>query len=362
MVLPTLDKFPKRVLARIDIQTAFMASRLIIAAERLQIFRALDGRRMTATAIGKKLHIHGLYLRPFLNSLASLGLLAKAGDTHWNTRFAQKYFVDERSIHWTRQYSKECVESYEALTVLEKTLASGRTYESIRGLKKRDYVESMSRNRRQAEDFTQMLFYLHQGEAQALADYLDLPDRRAVLDVAGGSGVMSIALVKKNPHLRACILDIAPVCEIAARNVRRAGLSRRIRVVAGDIRKSLPEGCDVIMFCDIGAVSTRDLKNAHRHLPANGLVVLVDRYLSEDGTRPLDRLVQHFAGSSFGLATRRDMVQAMQSCGFVAVKARNICQDVWCITGAKPDRRGSHAGKPSACVPGRAPRGGLVLS
>jgi len=34
---------------------------------------------------------------------------------------------------------------------------------------------------------------------------------------------MSIALAKKNPHLRACILDIAPVCEIAAGNVRAHG-------------------------------------------------------------------------------------------------------------------------------------------
>ena len=339
MVLPTLDKFPKRVLARIDIQTAFMVSRLIIAAERLQIFRALDGRRMTAEAIGKKLHIHDLYLRPFLNSLVSLGLLGKADDTYWNTRFAQKYFIDERSIYWTRQYSKECVESYEVLTVLEKTLASGKSYESIKGLKKHDYVESMSHNRRQAEDFTQMLFYLHQGDAQALADYLDLSDRRAVLDVAGGSGVMSVALLKKNPHLRACILDIAPVCEIAARNVRRAGLSRRVRVLAGDIRKNLPEGHDVILFCDTGGVSTRDLKNAYRHLPANGLVVLADRYFSEDGTKPLDRLVQHFVGSSFGLATRRDMVQAVKSCGFVAVKAGNVYQDLWFITGIKPARR-----------------------
>jgi len=108
------------------------------------------------------------------------------------------------------------------------------------GLKKRNYLDSMSRDRREAEDFTQMLFYLHQADAAALASHLDLSDRRAVLDVGGGSGVMSIALVNKNPHLTACILDIAPVCEIAARNVKRARLSRRVRTLAGDIRQSLP--------------------------------------------------------------------------------------------------------------------------
>ena len=29
------------------------------------------------------------------------------------------------------------------------------------GLKKRNYLDSMSRDRREAEDFTQMLFYFH---------------------------------------------------------------------------------------------------------------------------------------------------------------------------------------------------------
>jgi 16S rRNA G1207 methylase RsmC len=180
-----------------------------------------------------------------------------------------------------------------------------------------------------------MLFRLHQGDAETLAARLDLSRHCAVLDVGGGSGVMSIALAKKNPHLRACILDIAPVCEIAARNARRAGLTRRIRTLAGDIREALPEGYDVVLLCDIGAVPEQLLENAFRSLPAGGLVVLVDRFLSDDGTRPLDRLVAHFTGSSFGLARRRDMVQAVRSAGFRAVQSKKIRPDLWLITGVK---------------------------
>jgi cyclopropane fatty-acyl-phospholipid synthase-like methyltransferase len=196
----------------------------------------------------------------------------------------------------------------------------------------------MTRDRREAEDFTQMLFYLHQDDARALANYLDLSTHRAVLDVGGGSGVMSITLVNKNPHLNACILDIAPVCEIAAKNVKRARLSRRIRTLAGDIRQSLPRGFDVVLYCDIGAVSMQHLRNAYHCLPAKGLLVLADRYLTDDGTKPLDRLVEHFVGSSFGTATRGDMVQAVKSCGFQAVRARKAYRDLWFITGTKPDR------------------------
>ncbi|HVP53782.1 MAG TPA: methyltransferase [Candidatus Eisenbacteria bacterium] len=342
MQLPTLDKFPRGVLGAIDIQRAFIVSRVIIAAERLQLFRKLHGKRMSAAAIGRALKIHEPYREPFLNSLVSLGLLHKSGDTYRNTCFADKYFITERSIFWTRQYSRECAEAYDTLTVLEQALTSGRSCASIKGLKKPGYVEAMRRDRRRAEDFTQMLFHFHHDDADALAKHLHLSQHRALLDAGGGSGVMSIALARANPHLRACLLDIAPVCRIAAGNIRRAGLSRRINTLSGDLEDKLPTGYDVILFCDIGAVSEQLLQNAYNSLPPGGLIVAVDRYLSDDGTKPLDRLVGSFAGSAVQLATRSDMVARLRSCGFQAVKARKVWRDLWCVTGRKPSSRASH--------------------
>jgi predicted O-methyltransferase YrrM/predicted transcriptional regulator len=339
MKTPTLDKFPKEVLAKIDIQAAFIISRLIVAAERLQVFRKLQGRRMQAAAIGRALKIDKSYRDSFLNALVSLGLLNKTADTYWNTRFAEKYFVRERSIYWTRQYSKECVENYAALTALEKTLASGRICTSVKARKKASYVQKMERDREQAEDFTQMLFHYHRQDAEALAKCLDLSKHRALLDVGGGSGVMSITLARKNPRLRACVLDVATVCEIAAGNIRRAGLFGRIMTSPGNIQRRLPTGYDVIMFCDIGSLPRQLLKNAYRSLPAGGLVAAVDRYLSNDGTNPLDRLVTRFLPSSFGQETRSDMVAALRSCGFQAVRASNVYRDLWLITGTKPGGR-----------------------
>lgn len=343
---PTLDRFPKKVLANIGVERAFIVSRLVVAAERLQVFRLLQGKHMQADAIGRALKIHKVYLQAFLNSLTSLGLLRKANDIYWNTPLAEKYFIDERSIYWTRQYSKECAQAYEALTVIEKMLTSGRNYKSIKGLHSPSYTDAMKRDRHRAEDFTQMLFHFHREDAEALANYLDLSERRAVLDVGGGSAVMSIALAKKNPHLRACILDIAPVCRIAAGNIRRAGMSRRVATLPGDIRHSLPAGYDVIMFCDIGPVSQQLLGNAYQSLPANGLLVLVDRYLNKDGTQPLDRLIGQFVSSSFGVAKWADMVEAVKSCGFRNVKARNVYRDLWFITGIKPGRGKKKNGRP----------------
>jgi 3-hydroxy-5-methyl-1-naphthoate 3-O-methyltransferase len=339
MEKPTLEKFPQQVLARIDIEKAFIVSRLIVAAEKLQLFRLLHGKRMKAEAIGRALKIHPHYLEPFLNAFVGLQLLDKKNSAYSNTPMARKYFIAERSIYWTRQYTSECLDDYDALTVLEQALATGKQPRSLKRARRPLYVVAMHRDPKQAENFTHMLFYLHRPHAEALAKYLDLSQRHALLDVGGGSGVMSIALAKKNPQLRATILDIKPVCKVAAGIIRRAGLGKRVRTLVGNFHRRLPEGYDVIMMCDIGPVSERLLRSVYRSLPAGGLLVLVDRYLSEDGTQPLDRLVEYFAGSSFGVATWKDMVNLVEGCEFTQVKAENVYRDVWFITGVKPEQR-----------------------
>jgi hypothetical protein len=50
---------------------------------------------MKADAIGRALKIHKFYLKAFLNSLASLGLLSRANDIYWNTPLAENYFIGE---------------------------------------------------------------------------------------------------------------------------------------------------------------------------------------------------------------------------------------------------------------------------
>lgn len=344
MLIPTLDTLPKRVLANIDVQRAFIASRLIVAAERLQLFRLLHHRQMTKSAISAKLKIHDSQITPFLQSLVALGLLRNAGGAYSSTRLTEKYFVKERPIQWTRQYSQECVEAYDALALLEERLTTGNPLTALKRLKRPDYVECMKRDRRQAEDFTQMLFHLHQVDAEALARYLDLSAHRAVLDVGGGSGVMSIALARRNPHIRACILDIAPVCQVAAANIRKAGLSRRISTCPGDLREPWPSGYDVVLICDIGQISSQMLSKAFKALPPKGMIVLVDRYLSDDRTRPLDRLLDFFVSSSFPLATGKEMAEALKSVGFDRVKARDVYEDLWFVTGVKPGRTPSRQG------------------
>ncbi len=334
----TLDKLPVRVQAKLDVENMFMASRVIIAAERLELFRKLNGTALSMDSIRKVLRVKSSYLRFFLDALVSLGLLKKAGNEYSNTRMAEKYFIRERSIHWTRQYSVECIETYKELAALEETLTSNKTLREILGKDEKNYLDEMRENPRQAENFTRMLYHYHRPDAYALAQGIDLNEYEKLLDVGGGSGVMSIELVRKFPRLNATVLDIEPVCRIARRIIKEEGLAGRIDTVAGDMHMPFPRGYDVVMFCDVGGLDRRSIRNAFKCLPRGGIIILVDRFANEERTEPLDRLLHQFSTSTFSMATRNEVVGLLRTCGFGAMKSKKLYADVYRITGRKPGR------------------------
>lgn len=339
----TLDKLPVRVQAKLDVENMFMASRVIIAAERLELFRRLDGTSLSVDSIRKVLRVRSSRLGFFLDALVSLGLLRKSGGEYSNTRMAEKYFIRERSIHWTRQYPIECIETYKELAALEETLTSNKTIREILGKDEKNYLDEMRENPRQAENFTRMLYHYHRQDAEALAEAIDLSGYEKLLDVGGGSGVMSMALVRKFPRLNASVLDIEPVCRIARRIIKEEGLATRINTVVGDMRKPLPRGYDVIMFCDVGGLDRRYIRNAFKCLPGGGMIILVDRFANEERTEPLDRLLHQLTTSNFSMATRNDVMDLLRTCGFGAVKSKKLYEDVLRITGRKPGRVNSTA-------------------
>ena len=331
----TLDKLPKKVLARIDFQTAFMISRCVVAAERLQLFRKLHGKELTAAAIGKRIGVTGWRIEAFLASLLSVGLLKKKGQCYRNSALADEYFVHERSIYWTRLYSGECRKEYWAFAVLEEMLTTGKSSSALLGKKNRNYVDEMRHNEQWAHDFTHMLYHHHQPHAKALAAHLDLSKYNRLLDVGGGSGVMSMALVRRFKHLKATVLDIETVVGVAKKIIRKERLTRRIDTMVGDMTKNIPDGYDVIMFCDAESGGLKTLRMVYDSLPKNGLVIITDDFSTDDLTTPLYRLMWQLRSNSFWLKRPKQIVELVREAGFKAVKSRNIYRDTSMITGRK---------------------------
>lgn len=116
---------------------------------------------------------------------------------------------------------------------------------------------------------------------------------KRLLDVGGGDAVNSIALAGALPNLRATVMDIAAVRDIAERRIAEAGLSDRIDVCAQDIFDApFPPGHDTVLFAHQLVIWTEQenldlLRKANEALPQGGHVVVFSSMTadSDDGPR-----------------------------------------------------------------------------
>ena len=141
--------------------------------------------------------------------------------------------------------------------------------------------------------------------------------------------------MKKFKNLTACVLDIKEVINATNKIIKREGFTKKINTCIGDMTKKLPEGFDVIMYCDTDNLSPEGIKLAYDALPSKGLFVLVDYLSSEDLTEPFIRLMWQLRSPKFWLVSRKQAVDMIRKAGFKGVKISNLYQDSWLITGRK---------------------------
>jgi len=129
--------------------------------------------------------------------------------------------------------------------------------------------------------------------APAMAQRLDCNGYHHLLDVGGGSGIYACALVARHSHLRATILDKAPVDRLARELIAGRGFARSVSVVAGDMfRDPFPEGCDIHLFSNVlhdwdGSQVEQLIARSFAALRPGGMIVIHDAHINATKTGPL---------------------------------------------------------------------------
>ena len=84
-----------------------------------------------------------------------------------------------------------------------------------------------------SEHFTMALAGRAKNVAPVLAQRVDLSDASSLLDVGGGTGIYSIALLRRFPQLSAVVFDRPEVLTIAQRMAESYGVADRLTCLAG---------------------------------------------------------------------------------------------------------------------------------
>ena len=167
------------------------------------------------------------------------------------------------------------------------------------------------------------------GAGRLFARTTDLSGRARMMDIGGGSGAWSIAACKANPKLRAAVLDLPAVCEVARGYIAEAGLSDRVEAVPCDFNQNgFPADCDLaVMASNLPMYGRRQIarvvKKTHDALLPGGDFHLIGEALAPDRSGPADAALWGLAQTlhaSTGLAhSSAEVAGYFEAAGFLDI-------------------------------------------
>jgi predicted TPR repeat methyltransferase len=300
---------------------AYVPSAALNAALELGLFWQLVDQPQDATAVTEALGIPANRCGYWLDLLGSIGLLERGPEGYALSSKAQAAILDAHSQATWALLAQEAREHGPAVHDLARRIHEPRAGWEALGLTHPDYVDRMRESPQRARRFTNMLYELHRSLAGELAATLDLSDVGRLMDLGGGSGVISMELLRRYPDLSSVVVDIANVCaagrEIAAENAMEGRLTYHAKDFLED---ELPSGFGMVLECDVGVYQEALFRNVHNALNSGGRFVIVDDRVEEEGVVPSNYLSSAFLDSledpDFALPSVEGIEAMLASAGF----------------------------------------------
>jgi SAM-dependent methyltransferase len=305
----------------VDLLDASFPSAALGAALELGLFWMIGERPRPALEIASELGIPSARCVYWLQLLERVGLLERKREGFAASAVARTAIVGTFSRETWAFLALEARERLPVLVDLALSIREGGPLPLALQRPRPGYVEMMSADRGRARRFTRMLEELHRPLAEELADRLDARGVTRMLDLGGGSGVLSLALARRNPGLAAVVVDIPAVCEAGREIAEASGLADRVTYQPADIlRDQLPGPFNLAVMCDVGVYSERLFRRVEAAMDRGGRLVIADVFAPAPGVAPPSRVHWLFERSlsdpRFATETAGDVETMLQGAGF----------------------------------------------
>jgi 2-hydroxy-4-(methylsulfanyl)butanoate S-methyltransferase len=311
----------------------FMGSKALFSALNIDLFSRLAGGGMTLAALVGETGVAANRLRTLLAALTAIGVVVRDGAIYRNAPASERYLVRGAPAYFGDYYRFQIDRQiYPALTQLDAGMAGDTEHLAF------DSLAGLTGDPEEADAFTRAQHAGSMGPAVMLSRNFELADARHLLDVGGGSGAFSIALCRRNPELRATVLDFPNVIDVANRFVAEARLEDRIDFIRADaVNGSWPSGQDVILMSYLlSAVAEHSipllLGKAWEALRPGGRLLIHDFMLDDDEAGPalaalwfLQYLSGRIDGISFSAAS---VGEQLRNQGFDAISSHVVIPEI----------------------------------
>jgi 3-hydroxy-5-methyl-1-naphthoate 3-O-methyltransferase len=268
----------------------YMVDLLTAAISHLDFFSWLAEHPADKPAICQALSLHARPVDVMLTLFTAMELIEFRGGVFQLTEMAREHLV--KSSPWFIGPYYDSMKERPVCRDLLTVLRTGQPANWASLKHEKDWAKAME-GEAFARQFTAAMDCRGTFLGPAMAKRLHCADHHHLLDIAGGSGIYSCALVAQHPHLRATVLEKSPVDEITHRSLVARGFADRVKVKVGDMfADALPEDCDMHLFSNVlhdwDEPRVRQLlAKSFAALPAGGMIVIHDAHINADKTGPL---------------------------------------------------------------------------
>jgi len=273
------------------IQTGFgfWGSKVLLTAVKRELFTVLGDRAMTAAELGAALKLHPRGTFDFFDALVALGFLRRDGDGAAG-RYANtdetRAFLDKTAPAYVGGILEMCNDRlFRFWSDLDTALATGEPQNEVRHSQKPMFDELYADPAR-LEQFMAAMAGISRGNFAALAEKVDFSRWQTLCDVGGATGLLSILVAQRHPHLRCVSFDLPAVAPIAAKTIAKAGLADRVTTAAGSFFTDPLPKADVItmgmILHDWNLEKKRHLvKAVYDALPEGGAFIAVENLIDD---------------------------------------------------------------------------------
>ena len=303
----------------LELARGFMASRVLLSGAELDLFTLLAEKYLTAEEIAAATKTDLGKLAILLDALSALGFLVKIDGRYRAAPSAAPFLsaAAPDSILPMVLHMGTVWHNWSEITdiVLGKTTPGLKTKGALAEGNRKAFIGAMHVVASKAAP--EVVAAINPGQA------------RRLLDVGGGSGTYTLAMLSAVPEMRATLFDLPPVIEMARERIQAADMLDRVELVNGDFYKEeLPPGHDLVLLSAIihqsGYEQNEVLYGKIYHaLNPGGRIVIRDHVMSADRTQPLEGAlfaVNMLAGTSGGRTYTFDEIKdGLTAAGFTRI-------------------------------------------
>jgi len=268
---------------------AFWSSKVLLTAVELGVFTKLGQRRMTGVELGAELGLHPRGIADFFDALVAMRFLEREGDG-----LESKYFNTAGGVMYLDRTSPRYVGGFlEMLNArlfrfwddLPEALRTGKPQNEVKHGQK-GMFEELYADLPRLEQFMGAMAGFSRINFEALAEKFDFSKFETLCDVGGATGLLSIEVARRHPHIRCCSFDLPEVEPIARKTVAAAGLSDRVTTASGNFfNDPLPKADLITMGMILHDWNLEKkmhlIRSAYNSLPPGGALVVIEALIDD---------------------------------------------------------------------------------